>query len=94
MGILRFSAAYPIEEKRQVVPVGAFPRAIKLAPPSHQIRISPEKSEFDAKGVPFQYNILSLISHHLSKPWIYFFAAEVKAEKGGGVQRERTARWI
>ncbi len=94
MGNLRFSAAYPIEEKRQVVPVGAFPRAIKLAPPSHQIRISPEKSEFDAKRVPLQYDICSLIPHLLSVPWIHFFAAKVKAEKGGGVQRERMARWI
>ena len=94
MGNLSFSAAYSIEGKRQVVPVESFPRAIKLAPPSHQIRISPEKSEFDAKGVPLQYDIRSLIPHLLSVPWIHFFAAEVKAEKGGGVQKERTARWI
>ena len=57
MGALRFSAAYPIEGKRQEVPVESFPRAIKFAPPSHQIRISPEKSEFDAKGIPFWRDI-------------------------------------
>ena len=28
-----------------------YPPSTKSVPPSHQIRISPEKSEFDAKGV-------------------------------------------
>ena len=54
---LHFSAAHPIEGNRQVVPAESFPRDIKLSPPSHQIRISPEKSEFDAKGIPLWCSI-------------------------------------